>query len=125
MTLPGRTTAEEDAFVHDWSESDDTDGLMEAIEAVMSDRRPMLAARLVQLLDEHIEIEPGTPLDRARRAAALVLTRKATPEDNSWSELEDAWSEARASRMRRIRQRQRDALEGRNRRIGRLDRRRR
>jgi hypothetical protein len=123
--LPGRTADDEDGYVRAWSDSDDTDGLIAAIEAAVDARRPMLAARLVQLLDEHVEIEPGSALERASRAARLILTHKATPEDNSWSALEDAWREVRQSRMRRIRQRMRDRLEGKNRRVGRLDRKRR
>ncbi len=126
MALPARTREAEDAHVRGWSDSDDTDGLIAEIEAAMDDRRPQLAARLVQLLDEHFEPEPGSPLERAQRAATLFLTRKNTPEENSWSEFEDAWRALRQSRMRRSRMRMRDRLMGqRTKRIGRLDRRRR
>ena len=67
MELPERTTDAEDAFVRRWGASDDTDGLIAVTEAAMAARRPMLAARLVGLLEDHVEIEPGSALDRARR----------------------------------------------------------
>lgn len=126
MTLPERTEDAEDAFVREWSESDDTDGLMAVIEDAMAATRPKLAARLVNLLGDHVEIEPGSALERAQRAATLFLSHRGRPEDNSWSELQDAWTDARKSRMRRIRQRQRRSLTGKApSRIGRLDRRKR
>ena len=126
MELPERTTDAEDAFVRRWGASDDTDGLIAVTEAAMAARRPMLAARLVGLLEDHVEIEPGSPLDRARRAARMMLQRKPTPEDNSWSEFEDAWKAARKAKMRRVRQRMRRALAGKPAgRIGRSDRRKR
>jgi len=119
IELPERVEGSEDEFVGWCGQSLDTDDLIEVISAAMDARRPRLAARLVGLLDEHVEIEPGTALDRARRAARLVLTRKGTPESQSWSALEEAWGEGRRRRMRRIRMRMRDRLEGKNRRIGR------
>ena len=119
--LPARNEAAEDAFVTELGRRDDTDALIEAIEAAMGDRRPRLAARLVSLLDQHVEIEPGSPLERAQRAARLLLHDREKPEDRSWSELELAWAELRRHRMRRIRRRMRNALNGRNERIGRLD----
>ena len=125
-TLPARTEEAEDAFVRAWGASDDTDGLIEVTELAMTARRPMLAARLVGLLAEHVEIEPGSALDRAQQAARFILQHKPTPEENSWSELEEAWAEARRAKMRRVRSRMRRALDGRPPgRIGRLDRRRR
>jgi hypothetical protein len=121
--LPDRTNTAEDTFVRDWSESDDSTALEGVIEEAMAARRPRLAARLVGLLDGHYEIEPGSALDRARKAARLVLTNKARPEDNSWSEFEDAWTDVRRGRMNRIRRRQRRSLTGKEpKRIGRLDR---
>jgi len=126
MALPERNAAAEDAYVLAMSESDDTDQLVEAIEAAMSAQRPMLSARLVNLLGEHVEIEPGSPLARAQRAAGLVILARGTPEDRSWSELEEAWSIARKNRMHRIRHRMRERLSGKpERRLGRHGRRRR
>lgn len=109
-----------------WAESDDSERLIEVIEQAMTERRPMLAARLVQLVGDHYEIPPGSALDRAQRAARLVLSHKPTPEDNSWSELEDAWAEVRRGRMNRIRRRMRQRMTGQSpKRMGRLERRRR
>ena len=123
MPLPERTEPAEDAFVREWSESDDSGALEGVIEEAMAARRPRLAARLVGLLDNHFEIAPGSALDRAQKAARLVLTNRARPEDNSWSEFEDAWTEVRRGRMNRIRRRQRHHLTGKEpKRIGRLDR---
>lgn len=118
--LPDRTDIAEDAFVQQWTESDDTDGLLDIITAAMDARRPRLAARLVGLLEDHVEIEPGSPIDRARAAARMVLMREVRPEDVSWSEFEDAWSEARRSRMNRLMRRQRQRLVGDASRIGRV-----
>lgn len=120
--LPPPGQAAEDAFVAELSEADDTDRLVEAITAAMEARRPRLAARLVNLLDEQVEFEPGSPVERARQAARLVLMQE-TPDDRSWSELDEAWRSLRRRRMRRIGRRQRQALTGRAERIGRFGRR--
>ena len=126
MALPDRTQEAEDACVAAWAESDDPEGLEQLVEEVMAARRPMLAARLVQLFSEHYEVTPGSPLERAQRAARFVLSHKPSPEDNSWSELEDAWTEVRKGRMNRIRRRMRHRMTGKEpRRMGRLERRRR
>ena len=47
MTLPDRTEEAEDACVAAWTESDDTEGLEQLIEAAMAARRPMLDGRLL------------------------------------------------------------------------------
>lgn len=122
--LPLPDPSAEDAFVNELSEADDTDALVEAITAAMEARRPRLAARLVNLLDEQVEFEPGSPIERARQAARLVLMQP-TPDDHSWSELDEAWRHLRRSRMRRIRRRQRRSLTGRHERVGRFGHRRR
>ncbi|MEZ4322060.1 MAG: hypothetical protein R3F61_31600 [Myxococcota bacterium] len=125
LELPGRHPDEEDAFVSEWMDSDDTDALVEMVSLAVEARRPHLAGRLFQLLDEQIDPEPGSPLDRAARAARMFLLAKTRPEDHSWSELDDAWAAARRARVRRIKQRWRDRIDGRTDRISRLDRRRR
>ncbi|MCB9671039.1 MAG: hypothetical protein H6736_10815 [Alphaproteobacteria bacterium] len=122
MELPARDDAAEDAFVAGWIESDDTDGLVELVTLAIQERRPRLAGRLFQLLDDQLDPEPGSALDRAARAARMFLVRDELPEDRSWSALEEAWIDARRGRVRRIKQRWRDRLAGVDRRIGRLER---
>ncbi len=112
MELPGRLDADEDAFVNTMVGDAETDTLIQAIQASMDARRPRLAARLVGLLGDHVEIEPGSALDRAQRAAQLFLHDRETPEARSWSALEDAWSQVRARRMTRIKARMRRSLHG-------------
>lgn len=112
MDLPDRSPDAEDLFVAQMSDGDDPEALVQAIEAAMADRRPRLAARLVGLLGDQVEIEPGSELDKAQRAAHLYLFDRQRPEELSWSELEDAWSLARHRRMTRIKRRMRDALNG-------------
>lgn len=123
--LPERTEEAEDALVQEWRASDDSEGLIALISTAIDARRPRLAARLVGLLGDHVEIEPGSALARAQQAARLFLLDKNTPEDNSWSDLEDAWTEARRGRLFRMKLRQRRRMEGDSRRIGRLTRRKR
>ncbi len=125
MELPARDDAAEDAFVAAWLERDDPDGLVEVVIEAIEARRPRLAGRLFQLLDDDLDPEPGSPLERAAQAARLWLIGKVRPEDRSWSALEDAWRAVRRARIRRIKQRWRDRLAGKDRRIGRLERKRR
>lgn len=120
--LPPRNDDAENAFVNAWLESGDTDALVELVGRAIEERRPLLAGRLFQLVDEQIDPEPGSALDRAAKAARMLLFRKTTPEDHSWSELEDAWTMARKGRVRRIKQRWRDRMAGVDRRISRLER---
>ena len=124
MSLPSRTPEAEDRFLQEHLDASE-DTLIEQIRAAIDDRRPRLAGRLFQLLDEQIDPEPGSALDRAARAARLFLFRKTRPQDHSWSELTEAWEQAHRGRMRRIKQRQRDRHSGVQRRTGRFDRKRR
>ncbi len=110
--LPPRTRDAEDAFVASWLEVDDPDAIAEVVEHAMSGGRPQLAARLVGLLGD-AWIEPGSDLERAKKAAALFLMAPETPEDRSWSTFEDAWSRVRSRRMRRIKDRMRASITGR------------
>lgn len=123
--LPARGEAAEDAFVASWLERDDTDGLVELVVLAIEERRPRLAGRLFQLLDERVTFEPGSALEQAAKAARMFLVNRSTPEDHSWSALEDAWRQARRGRVRRIKQRWRDQLAGVSRRYSRLERKRR
>ena len=118
--LPERTAVAEDAFVAELSENDDLDVLEDAVTAALDARRPQLAARLVGLLDGRIDIEEGSPLDRASKAAKLLLFNKPSPADNSWSALDDAWREVRKKMVRRARKRMRDVANGKQRPIRRV-----
>ncbi|MCO4744797.1 MAG: hypothetical protein KC912_08410 [Proteobacteria bacterium] len=128
--LPDRSRAAEDAFVTQWGASDDTEALLEVIDLAVAERRPMLAARLVGLLDGRVEIPEGSAAHRAQGAARfLVVSAREvrgewSVEDAAFEDLEAAWSEVRRGRMDRIRARQRDALAGKKTRIGRVARRR-
>ncbi|MEO0601061.1 MAG: hypothetical protein AAF211_06470 [Myxococcota bacterium] len=123
MELPDRDEASEDAFVTWASALDDAEPLVLAIEAAMDARRPRLAARLVGLVGDHVEIEPGSALDRARTAARLLVMGPEEPE--VWAELENAWRDAHARRIWRMKERVRRTLSGSTERIGRWDSRRR
>lgn len=128
--LPDRDLASETAFVTRWADSDDTEALLEVIDLAMAERRPHLAARLVGLLEGRIDVVPGSPAERAQRAARF-LVHSAAEERGAWNvadgafeDLEAAWYEVRRGRMSRMRERQRDALSGRMTRIPRVGRRR-
>ena len=118
MALPDRAPEAEEAFIERFRQPDaDTDLLVEAIGLAMDARRPLLAARLVTLLDDHVEIPAGSDLDRARQAARFVVMHKPSPEDRSWSALEDAWRDVRQVRMRRIKRRMRVRMSGKQERV--------
>lgn len=104
-TLPARERAAEDRCVAAWADSDDTDGLIELISAAVQARRPQLAARLVGLLGEHVEIEAGSALDRAQRSARFLLHQRGEGEQQAADELCSAWTDARRGRMRRLKAR--------------------
>jgi len=114
---------DEEVFIQTMLDADDADDarLIEAVELAMTARRPSLAGRLVQLVSHDLEVVPGSAVARARRAAEFLVLHKPRPEDNSWSELEDAWKELRQQRMRRYRKRIRATLHGRTERVRRLE----
>jgi len=106
--LPSRDRLEEDRFVAAWRLAADDEGelLVDMVTAAVDARRPMLAARLVGLLDD----EDGTdePAVRRARAAARLLLR--TPERIDPEVLEDfmaAWRRSRKVYMDRVRRRHR------------------
>ena len=113
MQLPERSTEAEDAFVLTMGEGDDLAALEDAITRALDAKRPLLAARLIGFLEEHVDIEPGSALHRAQQAARFIVVNKPTPADNSWSALDDAWRSTRRRMVRRAQQRQRDRLNGR------------
>ncbi len=118
--LPERNSHAEDVFVAELSDSDDIVVLETAITECLDARRPQLAARLVGLLEDRVEIEPGSPLHRAQQAAKLFLFNKPTAAENSWSALDDAWRETRKKMVLRARKRMRNVANGKNTRIGRV-----
>ena len=120
-TLPDRNTTAEDAFVDHWSKSTDTQTLMELISNALEHRRPMLAARLVNLLDDHLEVEPGSPIEKARNAARMMVRSREQPNEQLFNALDEAWREARNHRMWRIKQRMRSAMSGKQKTFRRLD----
>lgn len=123
MELPGRSQAEEDAFVARFRDADD-DGLMQAVVSAVEARRVSLAARLVGLLEDDVD---NPAIARARAAAELMLHPGLTAADVSWCAMDDVIREIRRSRMRAHKDRQRAVLKGTSgqRRISRVSRKRR
>jgi len=119
--LPERSSKAEDGFVRTWTVSEDTDGLIEAIQAAMDAKRPQLAARLVGLLSEHIDIPEGSALARAQAAAKLLLFDNTT-RDAAFDDFVSAWRAARRSKMKRVKRRMREAVHGNTRRRSRTGR---
>jgi len=103
--LPTRNQHDEDDYLAKWQVSSDTEGLIKAITAAITENRPQLAARLVGLLDDHLEVEPGSAIERAHNAARLLLAH--TSPVDSFEALEAAWLTARRQRMRKITRRMR------------------
>lgn len=103
--LPAKKAVDEQAFVDAWMAHDDAELLSQVISDAIDARRPKLAARLVQLIGEQVEIEPGSALERAQQAANMLVLRAKDIE--LFNALDEAWRETRKNRMRRIRARQR------------------
>ena len=95
--LPERKEQAEDAFVSRWMDSEDLDLLEQVISDAVDARRPKLAARLVQILPDHVEIEPGSALDKAQRAARMLVLDSRNVE--LFNALDEAWREVRKKRM--------------------------
>ena len=107
MPLPERDSLAEDAWVKALADADDVDALQQAATDAMDARRPALAARLVGLLGDRVEIEPGSALERAHKAARLFLVDPKA--DHNARLLDEAWREARQLRLRRIKRRMRQS----------------
>lgn len=105
LQLPPRVDRDEDQFVAAWMATDDLDELEEVIGSAMDARRPRLAARLVQILPDKVEVEPGSALDKAQRAARLLLVDSRDVE--LFNALDEAWRQVRRQRMKRMGRRQR------------------
>ncbi len=105
--LPGRSQSEEDDFVARWSADDNSEGLIAAITAAIEGRRPSLAARLVNLLDDDVAVEPDGPVARAKRAARFLLHEPPDVRELYFNAMEEAWHELHKARMKRIKSRMR------------------
>ena len=106
--LPSRDRLDEDRFVAAWRGAADSDAglLVDMVTAAVDDRRPMLAARLVGLLEPGDGTEDPA-IQRARAAARLLLR---TPDRVDPAVLEDfmaAWRRSRKVYMDRVRRRHR------------------
>jgi hypothetical protein len=106
--LPSRDRLEEDRYVAAWRDAEElhvgvlVDRVTDAIDA----RRPMLAARLVGLLDDDVAADDPN-IARARSAARLLMR---TPDRVDPAILEDfmaAWRRGRKMYMDRVRRRHR------------------
>jgi hypothetical protein len=84
---------------------EDIDELVDVVTEALAERRPRLAARLVQLLPDNVEVDDPTVLERARRAAAMLVYQARDVE--LFNALDEAWIELRRRRMRRMMARQR------------------
>lgn len=107
LALPANTAQAEEAFVKRFRDGEltDVESFAELVTHAMQSRRPRLAARLVQLLPEHVEIAPGSALERAQKAAGFLVLDASDVE--LYNALDEAWREVRRSRMRRMLRRQR------------------
>lgn len=109
IELPEPGLQFEDAFVAQWRDGEgDQQGLIEAIDLAVAAGRLQLAARLVSILDQHVEIPPGSALERAQKASRFLLLRKPSPTDIAWEQFADTIREARRRKIWRIKQRMRD-----------------
>lgn len=104
-TLPARDPAAENAFVAAWSADPDPGVLPDVVGAALDARRPRLAARLVNLLDDGV-VDGDPNLERARRAARLLLL-EGPSSDAALAEFSAAWESARGAWMARARARHR------------------
>lgn len=100
--LPGRSQAEEDAFVSALMLAD-PDAIAEAVREALRGRRPQLAARLVVMLVQGGDDEE---LERARKAASLLLVGP-EPTEAELDEVEATCLWLRQRRWMRMRSRYR------------------
>lgn len=100
--LPGRSQAEEDAFVSALLDAD-PDAIADAVREAMRGHRPQLAARLVVLLVQGGDDEE---IERARKAAGLLLMGP-EPSAEALDEVEQTCLWLRQRRWMRARSRHR------------------
>ena len=106
--LPSRDRLQEDRFVAAWRLAADEEGalLVNMVTAAVEARRPMLAARLVGLLDDGDEAG-GPAVQRARSAARLLLRTPDRVDPVVLEEFMASWRRSRKVYMDRIRRRHR------------------
>lgn len=105
MTLPPPDVDAEDDFVARWRDEAGSVGeLVDAISAALAARRPHLAARLVGLLDDDVELPDPAPLVRARAAARMLLLARPSVDT---ALLQDAWADVTSRLAARARARMR------------------
>jgi hypothetical protein len=98
----------------------DESALLDALFEAMDGGRLRLAVRLVGLLEQDHE---DVMVQRARRAATMMVHNGLDAADVSWSECDEALRALRVRRMERAKRRIRDRVTGdRPGRVGRLDR---
>ena len=102
--LPPRDHASEDAFVASLAGLEDHESLAATADAALEAGRPSLAARVVGLLPDawtdDLPVEQRKRMERARRAAMLVVRRCTDVTQEQIDDLIEAWEGARAGRVR-------------------------
>ncbi len=106
--LPSRDHQDEERFLAAWraAGAESQELLVDVITAAMDTRRPLLAARLVGLLDDEAESD-APAVARARAAAGLLLKSAESIDPVLLEDFMDAWRRSRADYMARARKRQR------------------
>lgn len=108
LKLPGRTPAQEDAWVEELMQGD-LQRTEEAVRMALSSGRPQLAGRIVGLLPDS-EVRDDEELHRAKRAASLMMVERGAPLDALTEELKELFERRRRKRMRRARRRSRERV---------------
>ena len=109
LTLPGRESAEEDAWVESLMECG-LERAEEAVHAALAGGRPRLAGRVVGLLPDSV-VAKDAELQRARKAASLLMVERGEHLDALTQELTELFGTRRRRRMRRARNRSRERVD--------------
>ena len=106
--LPSRDRLDEDRFVAAWSRAVEEQSalLLRVISEAIEVRRPLLAARLVGLLDD--DVAAADPhISRARSAARLLVRSPDRVDPAILDDFMSAWRRGRKVYMDRVRRRHR------------------
>lgn len=110
LKLPGRTPAEEDAWVDELMEGA-PERSERAVRLALSAGRPQLAGRIVGLLSD-ADIENDEELERAKKAAGLMMIVECGARlDALTEELKILFERRRRRRMQRARRRSRERID--------------